>query len=92
VSLFATLPPDNGAAGLAFDASGTLFVADNGTGQISQIAPNGTVSVFASDIPGAAYLAFGPDPVPEPSSVALVALGVFELIGRRRRWPRGGST
>ena len=49
VSVFARLPPDSFfAEGLAFDANGDLFTADDNTDQISKITPAGTVSLFAT--------------------------------------------
>ena len=47
VSPFATLPVDSNPYGLASDASGNLYAADNGTDQISKIIPGGVVSLFA---------------------------------------------
>ncbi len=48
VSLFATLPTNSGGSGLAFDRSGTLFVADLSTDTISRVSPSGMVSTFAN--------------------------------------------
>ena len=38
----------NGPVGLAFDASGNLFVANSGDNTIEKFAPNGVGTVFAS--------------------------------------------
>jgi hypothetical protein len=48
LSDFATLPATGSAAGLAFDAAGNLYAADFITDEISKIARDGAVSLFAS--------------------------------------------
>jgi hypothetical protein len=45
-------------AGMAFDGQGNLFVADHATGEILEFAPDGTKSVFASEIKGPYGLTF----------------------------------
>lgn len=44
VTPFATLPTNSDPAGLVFGLNGDLYVADDGTSEISQISPTGTVS------------------------------------------------
>jgi hypothetical protein len=72
----------NGAVGLAFDASGNLFVA-NQNNTIARFSPDGTGAVFAATgLANPMYLAF--DPVPEPSTgMIIIASGL--MIARRRR-------
>ncbi len=45
-------------AGLAFDRSSNLYVADGGTAEIAKITPTGERSVFASGFQGLAGIAF----------------------------------
>jgi sugar lactone lactonase YvrE len=81
VSTFATglaAPTD-----LAFDSSGNLYASESGDGTISKITPDGIVSNFASGLAGPMYIAIQ---TPEPSSLALLSLGTFALLARRRRW------
>ena len=66
-------------AGLAINSDDDLFVTD-GDG-IIEITPNGTQSLFTST-PGI-HLAF--QPVPEPSGLALLAVGTATLVVCRRR-------
>ena len=47
--------------GPAFDRSGNLYVTEIQGGQISRIAPDGTVEVFANTGGGPNGAAFGPD-------------------------------
>jgi sugar lactone lactonase YvrE len=57
-----TIPPPCGPAGLTFDASGRLFVADSADGQVYVLTPRAenppTAILFASGVPGANGLAF----------------------------------
>jgi len=48
-------------AGLAFDRSGNLFVANNASGTIAEVTPGGAISTFASGLSGPAGLCFGTD-------------------------------
>lgn len=48
VSTFATLAPGDGLLGMAFDASGNLYVDGEFDDQVNEITPNGTVSLFAT--------------------------------------------
>ena len=73
---------------LVFDDVGNLYEVDNGSGNIYKFSPSGSRSTFASGFPtgedGPHALAFSP--VPEPSTITLLALGaVGLLIARRRR-------
>jgi sugar lactone lactonase YvrE len=67
---------------LAFNNAGNLFVA-NAAGSIIEITPGGTESTFATDSSGPTGLAF--QPVPEPTTLALGAIGMAALLARRRK-------
>ncbi|HTR42285.1 MAG TPA: PEP-CTERM sorting domain-containing protein [Pseudomonadales bacterium] len=71
-----------GPDSLAFNNAGNLFVSTH-TGPIIEITPGGTESTFMSETGITVGLAF--QPVPEPSTVALIGLGVGALIIRRRK-------
>ena len=66
--------------GLAFDSAGNLFVADL-SGNIYEFTPDGTRSTFASGLATPEFLAFQ---VPEPSTWAMLGMGVIALLGIRR--------
>jgi sugar lactone lactonase YvrE len=78
-STFATVnSPDR----LAFDSSGNLFVSTFG-GPVIEIAPDGTQSTFGNVGDIGTGLAF--QPVPEPTTFALLGIGVTTFFARRRR-------
>jgi glucose/arabinose dehydrogenase len=80
VSVYAT--GLNSPGGLAFDASGDLFITSNGT--ITEIPPGGgTGTVFAPGLGNVTGLAIMP--VPEPSTWALAALGGVVFLLRRKK-------
>ena len=69
--------------GLAFDSSGNLYAANlTGVigGTIDKFDSSGNRSIFASGLDGPEFIA---TQVPEPASIALLALGA--VIIRRRR-------
>ena len=72
--------------GLAFDQFGNLFVANHGAGNVLEIAPDGSGSVFASGLTAPGGIAVSA--IPEPSTYAalfgLAALG-FAAYRRRHR-------
>ena len=68
--------------GLAFNSAGDLFEADEGEGLIYKFTPDGAQSTFASGLGYPVGLAF--QPVPEPATVSLVALGLGVLFMARR--------
>jgi DNA-binding beta-propeller fold protein YncE len=72
--------------GLAFDSTGNLYVS-NFYGGISKIAPNGVVSDFANS----AQATFCAIQVPEPSTCALLTVGLSALLPLRRRRASGAS-
>jgi len=79
-STFATGLGNNTIA-LAFNGASDLFAADYTGGNIYEFTPGGVQSTFASGgNPGG--LAF--QPVPEPSALGLLALGVTALLVHRR--------
>jgi hypothetical protein len=73
-------------AALAFNSAGNLFEADQNSGNIYEFTPRGRQSTFASGLPAPAELAFQgePLPMPEPSALGLLAVGVTALLVRRR--------
>lgn len=68
--------------GLAFNSAGDLFESNYGTGSIYEITPDGVETTFASGLLDPIGLAF--QPVPEPSSLGLLAIGITVLLIRRR--------
>ena len=68
--------------GLAFDSAGNLYEADAWSGNIYEFTPGGTRSTFASGLASPGFLAFQ---VPEPSTWAMLGMGVIALLGFRRR-------
>lgn len=78
---FVTLS-DNDLNGLAFNSAGDLFAAA-GDGHITEITPGGTPTLIATLSGIGEGLAFAP--VPEPSVLALAAVGGIALIFRRRK-------
>ena len=81
-STFASLPNPND---LAFNSAGDLFVTAGGN--IYEYTSGGVQSTFASGIDGAEGLAFQGVtlPVPEPSTLALLAVGASAAVLRLRR-------
>lgn len=71
VSLFAS--GFSGPAGLAFDVQGNLYVANNRSGTISRVSPNGSSVIFASGLRDVSGLAFDAQGNLFASSVAAAA-------------------
>jgi DNA-binding beta-propeller fold protein YncE len=73
-------------SGLAFNSAGDVFVSNQGNGDIIEITPGGAESTFASGLSYPDGLAFQGEtlPVPEPSTLGLLAVGVTALLVRRR--------
>ena len=67
--------------GLAFNSAGDLFVADQYSGNIYAFTPGGAQSTLAS---GLAPIGVAIQPVPEPSALALLAVGATALLVRCR--------
>ena len=81
-STFITLPTTQ-VNGLTFNGAGDLFAAAS-SGAIYEITPGGAESTYASISPtGADQLVF--QPVPEPSTLALLAVGASAMVLRLRR-------
>jgi hypothetical protein len=77
---------------VAFDSAGDLFAADIGTGTINEFINSGgtlspTPTIFASGLNQPYGLAFQglALPVPEPSTLALLAAGTAAILIRRRK-------
>ncbi len=82
-STFASgLPTPYGPIGLAFNSAGDLFVSGEG-GYIYEYTPSGVPSTLASGLEDLADLAF--QPIPEPSVLGLLAVGLTAFLARRRR-------
>jgi glucose/arabinose dehydrogenase len=73
----------SGPVGLAFDSTGDLFASGYTTGYIYKFTPSGAQTTFASGLSSPVGLAF--QPVPEPSVLGLLAVGVTPLLVRRQR-------
>jgi DNA-binding beta-propeller fold protein YncE len=74
--------------GLGFDSSGDLFiaVAGPGNGSIMEINSDGTTQTFSTEVATPEGQAFAP--VPEPPTVALLAMGASAVALRLRRKAR----
>ncbi len=75
-------------AGLAFNSAGNLFVADSGdndNGNITELSPTGSTLNVITTVPEPRAIAFQGValPVPEPSTLALAAIGAAALLLRR---------
>jgi hypothetical protein len=89
----------NRPVGLAFDREGNLYAVNAGNNSIEKFTPDGVGSVFANDstlLAGPGFVAFTDDAgipllqpggrlVPEPSTWALLGLGLPALLGFSRR-------
>ncbi len=71
----------SGPVGLAFDSSGYLYAANRSSGTIERFDQNAHGTLFASGLYTPNYLAV--QAIPEPSSVALLALGSSAILLRR---------
>jgi DNA-binding beta-propeller fold protein YncE len=72
-------------AGLAFDSAGNLFVVNSANNTIEEFDSSGAGTVFANlNAEGFSTLGLAFQPVPEPSTWALLALGAVTLIGSHR--------
>lgn len=67
----------NSPSGLVFDSAGNLFVASELSGVIYKITPGGMESTFATGLNGPFALAM--PPVPEPSALGLLTLGILAV-------------
>lgn len=82
-STFATVSSTGGINGLAFNNAGNLFISTGFMGSIVEITPGGKQSTFVADAGDPAGLAF--QPVPEPTTIALLGIGAAAFFARRRR-------
>jgi hypothetical protein len=79
---------------LAFDSAGNLYAANFGNNTIEKFTSGGVGTVFASTgLNGPGFPAFTDDngvplllpPAPEPTTLALAAIGSLALLGRNTR-------
>ena len=85
----------NQPIGLAFDSAGNLYASNQSSGNIEKFTSGGAGSIFATSGVGVPqYLAFTNDAgvplplanqVPEPTTLALAALGSLVFLGRNTR-------
>ncbi len=71
--------------GLAFDSAGDLYAVNYEGAGVTRITPDGVESIFTTTSTSPRYIAIRSDPVPEPSALALSAMGVFGLAALRNR-------
>ena len=79
----------NGPAGMAFGPDGNFYVVNYAGGNVVRFTAAGSfVDTFIPDNPPSGrFIAFAPNaiaPVPEPTSVAMLGLGLLALAVRRR--------
>lgn len=84
-SVFANLGAGNNPVGVTFDSSGDLFVS-TAEGALDEFSPGGASSLVASNLCSPWFFAtqYSLQPVPEPSSWALLSVGAGVLLGRCR--------
>jgi sugar lactone lactonase YvrE len=69
--------------GVAFDSAGNLYAANAGNGTIEEFTPDDVGSLFASGLNNPSFIAIVP--APEPSTLALLTLGLPSLLAIRRK-------
>ena len=81
-SVFITSALLQTSRGLALDSHGSFYVANVISGTILKFDSSGNGTLFASGLASPVYIAI--QPIPEPSTWALLAIGIGAVLGGRR--------